>query len=166
MFVTANTEITTNADPGAIWEFAADPANWTASNPTEHFGLAYFCPENRPAQGVEFEQREKVAGVFGVLRGRIVYLDKPHLTVWVGTATYRLLGGILRFRLPEGGVIRMEKTAEGTRASHNVYIDFPNSLWGRLLRWIFLNVLNGQKAVYDHTYRELVYFKNKLETRA
>jgi len=165
MFVTAETALSARADPNDLWEYAADPANWTASNPNEHFGLVYFSPENRPAQGVEFHQRERVAGVFADLRGRIVYMEKPGLTVWAGTATYKILGGLFRFRLPEGGVIKMEKTETGTKASHNVYIDFPNSLWGRVLRWIFLNVLHGQKAMYDHTYRELVYFKNRLENR-
>lgn len=165
MFVTADTVIVTQTDPNELWEYAANPVNWTASNPTEHYGLIYFCPENRPAQGVEFHQRERVAGVYADLRGRIVHLEKPGLTVWAGTATYKLLGGLLRFHLPEGGVIRMERTATGTRASHNVYIDFSNSLWGRILRWVFLNILNGQKAMYDHTYRELVYFKEKLENK-
>ncbi len=163
MFVTANTEIMTTADPVKLWEYASDPVNWTASNPLEHYGLTYFCADNRPAEGVEFHQREKVAGVYADLRGRIVYMNKPNITVWAGTATYKLLGGLFRIRLPEGGVLKMEHTANGTRASHNVYIDFPNSLWGRLLRWCFVTILDGQKAVYDHTYRELVFFKEKLE---
>jgi hypothetical protein len=165
MFVTADTEVTAQADPNDLWEYAADPANWTASNPKEHYGLIYFCPENRPAQGVEFHQRERVAGMYADLRGRIVYMEKPNLTVWAGTATYKLFWGLFQFRLPEGGVLKLERTESGTKASHNVYIDFPNSLWGRMLRWVFLNILNGQKAVYDHTYRELVYFKEKLENK-
>lgn len=90
MFVTATPEITVHADPNDLWEYAADPANWTASNPGEHYGLIYSCPENRPAQGVEFHQRERIAGVYADLRGRIVYMEKPNLTVWAGTATYKL----------------------------------------------------------------------------
>ena len=165
MFVTADTEVTTTADPNDIWEYAGDPANWTASNPNEHYGLVYFSPDNRPAQGVEFHQRERVAGIYADLHGKIVHMEKPSLLVWVGTATYKLFWGLLRFRLPEGGVLKLEKTDSETKASHNVYIDFPNSLWGRVLRWFFLNVFNGKKEVYDHTYRELVYFKNKLENK-
>ena len=93
MFITADTELTTQADPNDLWEYAADPANWTASNPKEHYGLVYFCAENRPAQGVEFHQRERVAGVYADLRGRIVHMEKPTLTVWAGTATYKLFWG-------------------------------------------------------------------------
>lgn len=103
MFVTADTEIIAQADPNDLWEYAMDPENWTASNPEEHYGLTYFSPENRPAQGVEFHQRERVAGVYADLRGRIVYMDKPNLTVWAGTATYKLIWSLFRFRLPEGG---------------------------------------------------------------
>ena len=56
-------------------------------------------------------------------------MEKPSLLVWAGTATYKLFGGLLRFRLPEGGVLKLDKTKSET------------------------------KEVYDHTYRELVYFK-------
>lgn len=106
MFVTADTEVTTTADPSDIWDYAADPANWTASNPKENYGLVYFNSENRPAQGVEFHQRERVACICADLYGRIVYMEKPSLLVWVGTATYKLFLGLLRFRLPEGGVLK------------------------------------------------------------
>jgi len=149
MFVTAETEILTSADPEAIWNFASDPDNWTASNPEEHLGLEFFNSANRPEQGTTFHQKEYVAGIYADLHGRIIYLDKPSLTIWTGTATYKMLGGLLRFRIPEGGVLKMTKTPDGTRASHDVYIDFPNSLWGKLLKWCFLRMLQGDKAMYD-----------------
>jgi hypothetical protein len=38
------------------------------------------------------------------------------------------VGGQLRFRLPEGGVIKMEKTETVTKTSHNVSIDLPDWL--------------------------------------
>lgn len=165
MFVTAETEIVTTADPASIWEYAADPEHWTASNPEEHLGLQFFNAINRPEQGASFHQKEYVAGIYADLHGRIIYLDKPNLTIWTGTATYKILGGLLRFRLPEGGVLKMEKVSEGTKASHNVYVDFPNSLWGKFLTWFFVKIMKGEKAVYDHTYRELVYFKEMLESK-
>lgn len=163
MYVTAETEVLTSAEPDVIWEYASDPVNWTASNPEEHLGLQFFNSSNRPEQGTTFHQKEYVAGVYADLYGRIIYLDKPSLTIWTGTATYKMLGGLLRFRIPEGGVLKMMKTSEGTRASHDVYVDFPNSVWGKILKWYFLNILKGDKAMYDHTYKELVYFKEQLE---
>jgi hypothetical protein len=166
MFITAETEIIINSTPEAVWDYASDPANWTASNPEEHFGLTYHnSKDNRPATGVEFHQRESVAGVYADLRGRFLYAERPRVAVWAGTAVYRLFGGFVRIRIPEGGVVRAKKTTEGVRLSHDVYMDFPNSAWGKLLAWMFRNVLKGPQAVYNHTYKELMFFKEQLEHR-
>jgi hypothetical protein len=130
MYVTAETAIVINGTPEAVWEYASDPSNWTASNPKEHFGLEYFdSKDNRPATGVEFYQRESVAGVYADLRGRFLHVDRPRIAVWAGTAVYRIFGGLIHIRIPEGGVVRAEQTQGGTRLSHDVYMDFPNSSW-------------------------------------
>jgi hypothetical protein len=164
MYVAAETAIVINGTPEAVWEYASDPSNWTASNPEEHIGLEYFdSKDNRPATGVEFYQRASVAGVYADLRGRFLHVDRPRIAVWAGTAVYRMFGGLIHVRIPEGGVVRAEQTEGGTRLSHDVYMDFPNSSWGRFLLRMFRSVFKGSQAVYDHTYRELVFFKNQLE---
>ena len=61
MFITAEADITIEAPAEAIWDFACQPANWRASNPTEHFGLRFASRDKLPHEGVEFEQRESVA---------------------------------------------------------------------------------------------------------
>jgi hypothetical protein len=163
MYITAGTEIIINNTPEAIWDYASNPDNWTASNPDEHFGLTYNSKDNRPATGVEFLQQESVAGVYADLRGRFLYVDKPRIAVWTGTAVYRILAGLVRIRIPEGGVVKAERSPTGTRLSHDVYMDFPNSLWGKMLVWIFRNILKGPQAVYDHAYKELLFFKKQLD---
>ena len=60
----------------------------------------------------------------------------------------------------------MDQTEDGVQLTHNVYIDFPNSLWGKFCLWFFEKYLNGRQAVYDHTFRELKYFKERLEATA
>ncbi len=166
MFITAETSITISNTPDASWDFASDPSNWTASNPEEHFGLTYYnSKDNRPSTGVEFHQRESVAGVYADLRGRFLYVEKPRIAVWAGTAVYRILGGLIRVRIPEGGVVMAERLPAGTRLSHDVYMDFPNSVWGKILTWIFRNILKGPQAVYTHTYKELMFFKEQLEKK-
>ncbi len=165
MFLSVDTSITIRAAPEEVWDYACKPENWTASNPAEHFGLQFDSPDNLPHAGVAFIQRESVAGVPAVLKGRFHYMDRPRLAFWSGTAAYRLLGGLLKVRLPEGGVLSIDKLESGIRLSHNVYIDFPDSLWGRICRWYFLKQLNGRQAVYDHTFRELVYIKDHLDGR-
>lgn len=136
----------------------------TASNPGEHFGLRYNSKDNRPDTGVEFHQKESVAGIHADLQGRFLYVERPRMAIWAGTAVYRLLGGLVRIRIPEGGVVRAERSAGATRLSHNVYMDFPDSTWGKMLVWIFKNVLKGAEAVYHHSYKELVFFKDQLES--
>lgn len=166
MFLTVDTEIMVQAPAAAVWDFASKPQNWTASNPTEHFGLQFGNPENLPAEGVEFDQKESVAGIFANLHGRFHYMDRPRLAFWSGTATYRILGKLLKFRLPEGGVLRVEEIGAVIRLSHNVFIDFPDSIFGKLAFWWFTKRRNGRQAVYDHSFRELAYFKEKLESGA
>ncbi len=165
MSITADTAILIDSTPEAIWDYASDPGNWTASNPEEHFGLEYNSADSRPATGVEFLQRESVAGIYADLRGRFLYVERPRIAVWAGTAVYRLLGGLVRIRIPEGGVVRAEQATGGVRLSHDVYMDFPNSLWGKLLTWIFKKVFKGPDMVYNHTYKELVFFKKSLEAK-
>lgn len=163
MFITAQTSITIRAPAEVVWGYASRPANWTASNPSEHFGLQFSSPDNLPHEGVEFDQRESVAGIVADLHGRFHFMDRPRLAFWTGVATYRLAGGLLRVRVPEGGVMRLEETQGGVRMAHDVFMQIPDSLWGALCRWFFEKWLDGPRAVYDHTYRELVYFKQKLE---
>lgn len=98
-----------------------------------------------------------------VLHGRFHYMVRPRLAFWTGTAAYRVLGGLFTIRLPEGGVLSMVEGEDGVQLAHNVYIDFPQSSFGRFCLWFFQRHLNGKQAVYDHTMRELRYFKERLE---
>ncbi len=166
MLVTADTTIIIDARPDDIWEYAWDPANWTASNPEEHFGLTFHTPNNRPATGATFEQRESVAGVFAVLRGHFLVVDRPRLLVWTGVATYPLLTGLLKARIPEGGVVRADERQDGVHLSHDVFMDFPETPLGKLLHRAFIGRLGGRNAVHDHTYKELQFFKRQLEGNA
>ena len=166
MFVTDESSITIQASPEVIWEYAHKPENWTASNPSEHYGLHYDSPDNLPHQGVEFVQKESVAGMRAELHGRFHYMDEPKVAFWSGTATYPLLGGLINVRIPEGGVLRLEAVDDGTHFSHHVYMDFPDTWWGRLVLWFFENRLNGPQALHDHAQGELIFFKEKLEAGA
>jgi hypothetical protein len=163
MLVTAEAAIVIKNSPEAIWDYATDPANWSASNPEEHFGLEIVSEDHKPRTDATFHQKESVAGVYADLRGHFPHVVRPKIAIWRGVATYKVLGGLVRPRIPEGGVVELQKTEEGVKLSHNVYMDFPDTLFGRLLRWFFQR-RNGQQAVYDHTYKELVFFKKQLDS--
>lgn len=163
MYITERARIVIDAAPASIWDDITDPAVWTASNPEEHDGLEYDTIDNRPREGATFHQRERVAGLYADLHGRFPYLDRPNVAVWTGTAYYPLARGLLTLRIPEGGTIRLEETDAGTRMSHAVWMDFPNTGLGRLLRWAFEGPLDGRRKLRAHTARELAFFKARLE---
>lgn len=162
MLLKQHTETTIhNASASSIWGFAYDPVNWTASNPQEHRGLVFHTTENRPATGVTFEQKEYVAGIYAVLRGQVLYAKRPNVCVWTGVAAYKLFG--FTIHIPEGGTAQLTETKDGIVMSHDVFMDFPDSPFGKFASWYFKTIRKGEQAVFDHTQRELDYFKNQLE---
>jgi hypothetical protein len=162
MLITQDTCIVIKNTPEVIWDYASDPANWSASNPEENFGLIIDSVDNRPRTGARFHQKETVAGWYADLRGHFLYAVPGKVLVWRGVATYKILG-LIKIRIPEGGVVHLEKTDDNTKVSHNVYMDFPDTLFGSILVWFFKKVFHGEKAVYDHTFKELLFFKKHLE---
>lgn len=166
MRIRQHAEITIKATAEEIWDYANDSNHWTASNPKEHLGLIIYTSDGRARKGAEFYQKESVAGIVADLHGRFLHFERPKFAVWEGIATYKVLGGLFGLSVLEGGTIRLEKDGEGVRMSHDMFIDFPDTLFGRLVFWVFKNILNGKEAVYNHGYRELTYFKKQLETTA
>lgn len=156
-------EIVIKNTPQAIWEYAYNPKTWTESNPDEHLGLVFYNEKNRPETGVAFSQKETVAGVYADLHGHILYAEYPNVCVWTGLAHYKLLG-FIPLQVPENGVIRIEPTSEGSLLSHTVYLNIPNSILGKA--FLFLaNHFAGKKGYIPHTYKELLFFKEKLDLK-
>ena len=147
--------------PEQIWEYAYNPETWTESNPDEHLGLIFYNKQNRPETGVAFYQKETVSGVYADLRGHILYAEKPRICVWTGLAEYRLFG-IIPLSVPENGVIRIEKASGGSLLSHTVYIRMPDTIIGKLF-FKLSEVFSNKTGFVPHTYKELEYFKSKLE---
>lgn len=125
-----------------------------------------YTPDGKARRGAAFYQKESVAGIAADLHGRFLHFEKPKVAIWEGVATYKILGGIFRLNVMEGGTLRLEKDDQGIRMSHDMFMDFPDTLFGRLALWIFKNILHGEKAVYNHGYKELAYFKKQLERTA
>jgi hypothetical protein len=156
-------KIIINSSAEKIWDFANNPVNWTASNPIEHKGLEFHNSSNRPETGVIFYQKESLAGIYADLKGLIQYAQRPNVCVWTGLASYKLLGGLLRTRIPEGGTVTLVKVDKGYEMKHAVFMHFPDSLLGKVMFWYFIKVLDGEKALRLHAGRELEYFKRELK---
>lgn len=163
MLFTQRVSAIINNKPEIIWDFASAPKNWSASNTLEHRGLKIFSKNGLPETGAAFHQQEYVAGVYANLKGHFLYVDRPKVCVWTGIATYRLLGGLLRIRISEGGTVTLIKVENGWEFAHDVFMDYSDSFFGKILYWSFIHLFDGQKAVFEHANREVVYFKAQLD---
>lgn len=163
LFTQRVSAIINNASAERIWDFASDPRNWTASNPSEHRGLELFSETGLPETGARFHQQEFVAGVFADLNGHFLYVDRPKVCAWTGIATYRMLGGLVKIRIAEGGTATLTRVGNGWEFAHDVFMDFSDSWFGKGLHWGFVHLYNGQNAVFEHASREVIFFKAQLE---
>lgn len=164
MLVKVHTEISINNTAKNIADYASDPVNWTASNPAEHLGLKFYNDRNRPETGVEFYQKEMVAGIYNDLKGHVQYVDYPSTVVWRGLAKYRLFGPLVTVHLAEGGLVRIEEKDGVSKMSHDYYIDFPDSMVGKILLWYFTKK-NFKEKLFTHGDNELQSFKKTLDKK-
>ncbi len=162
MLLKIHTEIEINNTAKNIADYAADPVNWTASNPEEHLGLKFYNEKNRPETGVEFYQKETVAGLYNDLKGHMQYVDFPSTIVWRGLAKYRIIGSLVTYHLAEGGLIRIVEKDGVSKMSHDYYIDFPDSIMGKIIHWYF-NKKGLKEQLFTHGDNELKFFKKVLD---
>ncbi|HXV39205.1 MAG TPA: hypothetical protein VD699_06520 [Nitrosopumilaceae archaeon] len=163
MLVNKRAEIVIDGTPEEIWNFVNNPTVWLASNPEEHYSTEFFTPGGKVIQGGSFCQQESVAGIDAVLRGHFLHVEPAKVATWAGVATYRLLGGLLKLRVPQSGVVKLEKLEDGVRMSHDMFMDFPDTLFGKIVFWYFKKFLDGENALYQHGQKELIYFKTQIE---
>lgn len=164
MLVKIHTEIEIKNTAENIAEYASNPDNWTASNPKEHLGLKFYNDRNRPETGVEFYQKEMVAGLYNDLKGHVQYVDFPATTVWRGLAKYKLLGPLFTFHLAEGGLVKIEENNGVSKMTHDYYTDFPDSVMGRIFHWYFTKKKVKEK-LFAHGDNELKFFKKVLDRK-
>lgn len=171
MLVNRRAEITINGTAEEIWNFLNDKNVWFASNPEEHYATEFLTAEGKVTSGASpggrFRQQESVAGFDADMKGHFLLVGLPKVVVWTGVATYSLAGGLLKLRVPQSGVVKLEKSQEGSgmTLSHEMYMDFPDTLLGKIALWYFKKFRDGENALYRHGQREMVYFKAAIEAR-
>lgn len=77
-------------------------------------------------------KKRRVAGIVADLHGRFLHFERPKVALWEGVAIYKILGGLIKLSVLEGGNIRLEKDSDNVRMSHDMFMDFPDTLFGRL----------------------------------
>lgn len=162
VLVTQRAEILVRGDAKEIWDLLNDPAQWMASNPEEHYGTEFLTPDKKVRPGGQFHQRESVAGIRADMKGHFLHVDRPRSASWTGVAEYRLLSGLIRYRVPQSGVVRLERQGDEMILSHDMFVDFPDTWLGKLVAWYFKRV-DGEKRLYEHGQKELMYFKTQIE---
>lgn len=165
--VDATGNVTIDATPEDIWEYASDfEGEFERSNP-DHDGLEITSSPKTPFRdGLRFRQYEYVGGFRATLDGIVFDVYRPERFRWRAETTYSV-GGWQFITIEEGGTFRIEPTREGDgqRVTHRVYGIFPDTFWGRSLSWIATALLNMQHDAVVHTQTELEYFKSEIEKR-
>jgi hypothetical protein len=65
--------------------------------------------------------------------------------------------------VPQSGVVKLETREDGMLMSHDMFIDFPDTLFGKLVAWYFNKYPDGENRLYEHGQKELIYFKTEIE---
>lgn len=163
MTIDTTHSIVIDADPSTVWEYVTDlEGHFEDSNP-DHAGTWVLSAAKEPLRdGLRFRQRERVAGVTGELDAVVRDVEPTRRFTWHAEASYRLVG--LRIRVAEEGTLRVDPVSEtSSRLSHRVTGRFPDNPLGRVVGWIFVNVLDADLDAEEHTHRELRYFKRVIE---
>lgn len=97
------------------------------------------------------------------MKGHFLYVDRPRNVSWTGVAEYRLLAGLLRVRVPQSGIVKLEARDDGVMMSPEMFIDFPDTWLGKLIARYLTESRNVERRLYEHGQKELVYFKAQIE---
>jgi hypothetical protein len=163
--VDVSAAVVIDAPRAEIWRLASDFEGAFEESNLEHDGTTVLSSPKAPLRdGLRFRQREYVGGLRGVLKAELFDVYPEKRFVWCAEADYTLWGLPL-VTIMEGGVFRIEDTREGEgfRVSHYVWGDFPDTLYGDVLSWVSIALLDMEADVERHTVAELEYFEEQLE---
>jgi carbon monoxide dehydrogenase subunit G len=149
----------------AAWDLLSDfEGVWEDSNPA-HRGTKVLSEPKRPLRdGLRWWQREKVGPVQGEFVATLHDVVPEQEFSWTAQATYSLLG--ITFTVDEGGHFVIKKQGRGITLRHDLWGKFRDTLKGRVLHWIAVNLLSERHSMASHNLTELHYFKTCLEQAA
>lgn len=162
--ISVKAEVEIARDAQSVWDYVSRIDRWwLASNPRDHIELS-FVDGADVEEGAEFVLRERIAGVRGEARAIIAEVQPPWRLVWKSLwARFSYLG--VGLDIDEGGTFEIVETDTGCILSHYVWGRLGEGRWPRVMEWFFKTVLRGEKKDYEHTRRELMFIKLRLEAR-
>lgn len=152
------------APPRSVWDVMGDLEWWVPSNP-EHESLERL-DDRGIAAGARLRIRERIAGIPGEYIGELTRVEPmSEVTMEAPAARYRFFG--IPFTVGEGVTWRLESADGATsQVSARVWGTFPCGLAGRVVAWVFANILNGIAKDREHARIELRYLKRLIEAQA
>ncbi len=156
--------IVIHAPAERAWEVMREVDQWWPPSNPEHISLEHL--DDRPVTevGARLRIREKVAGIPAVAVGTITDVVEGSTVTWDAAATYRLLG--LAVAIGEGVTWTVEpRDGASCVVSAHVWARFPGGLFGRLVSFVFIRLLDGIEKDREHARTELRHLKRILETR-
>ncbi len=155
--------IVIDAPPAQAWEVMREVDQWWLPSNPEHASLEHL--DDRPVTevGARLRIREKVAGIPAEAVGTITEVSEGSAVTWDADATYRLLG--VSIAIGEGVTWRIEPHAAASSVvSAHVWARFPPGIFGRLVAFVFVRLLNGIEKDREHARTELRYLKRTVES--
>lgn len=148
-----------------VWDTIVEVERWWPPSNPEHESLERL-DEGDLKVGTRFRIREKVAGIPGEAIGIVTDLEPGTRVTWrADQARYRLLG--ISITLGEGVTWRVERDGpDACRLSAHVWATFPHGVTGRVLSFVFTQMLDGIAKDRQHTRTELEYLKKLIESTA
>jgi hypothetical protein len=146
----------------SVWSELQDIERWWPPSNPEHDSIERL--DDRGIEpGARIRIREKVAGIPCEASGVITDVIPGTEVSWQSTqAHYRWLG--ITLTVSEGVTWRVEAVgAHASRLSATVWAKFPQSLWGRMVEWMFHHILDGVAKDRRHARTELEYLKTTIE---
>lgn len=147
--------------PDEIWETLADIEKWWPPSNPEHISIDVRYDGKPVDAGTEVHFEERIAGIKGKASGSITKWKPGREATWEGAALYRYYGVPVRIR--EGVSWAVESAGGVSTLSTTVWARFPENLFGRLVEWYSVRVLNVIDRDKEHARRELEYLKSVIE---
>ena len=97
-----------NNSAATIWDYATVPENWKASMPKDHFTLEY--ENGRPETGGGFRAKENIGKFPSHIEAHFLYVRRPFILAWTGTASLCLMGGLIKPKFNVNGTIIFDES--------------------------------------------------------
>lgn len=154
-------EILIDASPQAIWDIVKHfETVWPASNPAHMQTCVVTRPETVHDDMV-YHDVERVGGITASMYAHVYDVIPARRFRWKANATYDL--GPVNLPIQQGGTFVLEPEANGTRVSHEVWAEFPDTVGGKAAKWVARNVMGMEQSAVEHNQVELEYFRAQAE---